>query len=39
MLREWLKWSDTDMLRAILAFLDTQNWCIVGEDIDGLAEI
>ena len=25
-LRERLEWSDTDMLRAILAFLDTQNW-------------
>ena len=35
-LRKWLEWSDADMLRSILAFLDTQNWNIVGEDIDVL---
>ena len=37
-LRTRLEWSDTDMLRAILAFLDTQNCRIGGEDIDGLAD-
>ena len=38
-LRERLEWSDMDMLRAILAFLDTQNWRIVGEEGDSLADI
>ena len=38
-LKEQLEWSDTDKLRSIFAFLDTQNWCIVGEDIDDLTEI
>ena len=36
---ERLKWSDTEMLRAILVFLNTQNWCIGGEDIHGLVDI
>ena len=38
-LRERLEWSDMDMLRAILAFLDTQNWRIVDEEGDSLADI
>ena len=38
-LRGRLEWSDTEMLRVILSFLDTQNWRIGGEDIDDLADI
>ena len=38
-LKERLEWSDTNMLRAILAFLDTQNWQLAGEDVDGLDDI
>ena len=38
-LRQRLEWSDRDMLRAILAFLDTQNWRIRGDGVDDLADI
>ena len=36
-LKERLEWSDTHMLRAILSFLDIQNWC--EGQVEGLGEI
>ena len=39
-LRERLEWSDLEMLRSILVFLDTQSWRVVaGTEVDDLAEI
>ena len=37
--KERLAWSDTDLLRAILVFLETQNWLCKCDNIDDISEI
>ncbi len=37
--KERLEWSDTDLLRAILVFLETQNWLCKSDNDDDISDI